>query len=87
MGYVMPCLFASLRFGNILEDPIEETRYNMIVKTRDLRDPEKLKGKCRSCNYRSICGGCKVRSYELGGDWFGEDPLCSYNPEESTSSG
>ena len=35
-----------------------------------------LKGKCGSCRYMEICGGCRARSYALSGDFLGPDPSC-----------
>ena len=80
-GYAMPCLFAPIRFKNVLDEPIEEVYADMVEKTKDLRDPEKLRGRCGECEYKYICGGCRVRAYMLTGDWFAEDPLCAYKPQ------
>jgi radical SAM protein with 4Fe4S-binding SPASM domain len=86
-GNVMPCLFAPLRFGNALNKPLEEIYMKMVEETSKLRDPENLKGKCKVCKYRYICGGCRVRAFELTGDWFAPDPLCNYNPYENGNNG
>jgi len=82
-GNAMPCLFAPLRFGNILEEPLSDIYLKMVEETNRLRDPENLKGKCRFCKYKYICGGCRVRAFELTGDWHAPDPLCSYDPYEN----
>jgi len=41
-----------------------------------LRDRDRLKGRCGSCEYRYICGGCRRRAYALTGDLLAEDPGC-----------
>jgi len=81
-GNVMPCLFAPLRFGNVFNEPLSEIYLRMLEETNKLRDPENLKGKCRACKYKHICSGCRVRAFELTGDWHAPDPLCNYNPFE-----
>ncbi|ADM27659.1 Radical SAM domain protein [Ignisphaera aggregans DSM 17230] len=83
-GYAMPCLFAPLRFKNVLNESLDEVYLDMIEKTKHLRNPEALRGKCGVCKYKYICGGCRVRAYELTGDWLASDPLCPYASEDET---
>jgi radical SAM protein with 4Fe4S-binding SPASM domain len=45
-----------------------------------LRDPDQLKGKCRVCKYRVVCGGQRGRAYALTGDYLESDPACAYQP-------
>jgi radical SAM protein with 4Fe4S-binding SPASM domain len=52
---------------------------------RDLRDFNKLKGKCGRCEYKDVCGGCRARAYFHYGDYLEEDPGCVYIPAESGS--
>jgi radical SAM protein with 4Fe4S-binding SPASM domain len=82
-GNVMACLFTPLRFGNALDEPLSEIYLKMVRETNKLRDPESLKGKCGICRYKYVCGGCRVRAFELTGDWHASDPLCSYDPYEN----
>jgi MoaA/NifB/PqqE/SkfB family radical SAM enzyme len=35
-----------------------------------------LKGKCGTCKYKNICGGCRSRAYATSGDYLAEDPVC-----------
>jgi radical SAM protein with 4Fe4S-binding SPASM domain len=37
-------------------------------------------GKCGSCEYRAICGGCRARAYAETGDVMAEDASCAYVP-------
>ncbi|MGD8990869.1 MAG: SPASM domain-containing protein, partial [Desulfobacterales bacterium] len=49
----------------------------------ELRDYDKLKGKCGACEYKRVCGGCRARAYEATGDFMREEPLCSYKPRSN----
>ena len=35
-----------------------------------------LKGRCGSCTFSKLCGGCRANSYLLDEDLFGENPMC-----------
>ncbi len=66
-GDVTPCPYLPIKLGNILEDEFEHIwRDNPVLKK--LRNPEELKGKCGSCDYKSVCGGCRARAYGLTTD-------------------
>jgi radical SAM protein len=76
-GEVMPSGFLPLAAGNVRqEDPV--TIYREAQLFRDLRDPEKLKGKCGECEFREVCGGSRARAYAMTGDVFASDPSCPY---------
>jgi len=45
-----------------------------------LRDPNRLEGKCGECEYRTICGGSRARSYALTGNPYAEEPDCEFIP-------
>jgi radical SAM protein with 4Fe4S-binding SPASM domain len=40
-------------------------------------------GKCGSCEYRDVCGGCRARAFANTGDVMGSDDSCSYEPDGS----
>jgi heme d1 biosynthesis radical SAM protein NirJ len=45
--------------------------------------PRPLKGRCRVCSYRDVCGGnTRVRAFQLTGDPWWEDPACYLDDEE-----
>jgi heme d1 biosynthesis radical SAM protein NirJ len=45
--------------------------------------PRPLKGRCRVCRARAICGGnTRVRAFQLTGDPWWEDPACYLDDEE-----
>jgi hypothetical protein len=39
-----------------------------------------LGGRCGSCEFSRICGGCRCRAYAAFGDYLAEDPACAYQP-------
>jgi MoaA/NifB/PqqE/SkfB family radical SAM enzyme len=45
-----------------------------------LRDPHRLAGKCRLCEYVMDCGGSRARAWSFTGDWLASDPACGYQP-------
>ncbi|MEM5766554.1 MAG: radical SAM protein [Candidatus Aenigmatarchaeota archaeon] len=74
-GNVLPCPFLRISAGNLYH----ENLYNIWNKSKLLillRNRKKFKGKCKNCEYLSICGGCRSRAYYLAGDLLGEDPWC-----------
>ncbi len=80
IGEVNPSGFLPLPAGNVRQSPLAELyRHSPIF--RDLRDPDRLKGKCRVCQYRTTCGGSRARAYALTGDYLEADPSCIYQPE------
>jgi radical SAM protein with 4Fe4S-binding SPASM domain len=65
--------------GNVREMSLKEI-YNESKIFKDLKDPEKLKGKCGRCEYRRICGGSRARAFALTGDYLTQEPRCIYTP-------
>jgi radical SAM protein with 4Fe4S-binding SPASM domain len=45
-----------------------------------LRSENPYSGRCRQCEYRNLCGGCRARAYIASGDYLAEEPLCAYEP-------
>ncbi|RKY01711.1 MAG: heme b synthase [Spirochaetes bacterium] len=78
-GVVQPCGYLEINCGNIREKPLEEIWRDSSV-FNDLRDYDKLKGKCGICEYRKVCGGCRARAYTMLGDYLAEEPFCTYQP-------
>jgi radical SAM protein with 4Fe4S-binding SPASM domain len=74
-GDVYPCAFLQIKAGNIREKSLSEIWYGSeLLKT--LRNRTLLKGKCKECEYRETCGGCRGRAYASSGDYLAEDPVC-----------
>ncbi|MEA2101091.1 MAG: radical SAM protein [Thermodesulfobacteriota bacterium] len=80
-GVVQPCGFLQIPCGNIRQESFADIWTGSKTLTM-LRDPNKLKGKCRSCTYRDVCGGCRARAYEIKGDELKTDPICWYKAEK-----
>ncbi|MDD3878310.1 MAG: radical SAM protein [Bacteroidales bacterium] len=76
-GAVSPCpLFADqISGGNIRETSLKKILFESEVFVK-ITDRKQLKGKCGTCKYNFTCGGCRVMSYYLTGDFMAEDPTC-----------
>ena len=81
-GNVYPCQFWSdLKLGNIREESIKDILEKDIVEM--LRNKHKyLKGKCGSCKFKEVCGGCRVRAKQVYNDMWQEDPSCYLSMRE-----
>ena len=78
-GIVQPCGFLDLNCGDVTKEPFNDIWVNS-AQFKELRDTNRLKGKCGICEYRKVCGGCRARAFEATGDFMDEEPLCLYQP-------
>jgi heme b synthase len=78
-GNVLPCSYFPKPAGNVREKSFKEI-WEESELFRELRDFKKYKGKCGSCEYVNVCGGCRARAYSVHGDYLEEEPFCSYIP-------
>jgi AdoMet-dependent heme synthase len=76
-GTVQPCGFLQIDCGNIRKQPIADI-WDDSQLLMQLRDEVNLKGKCGSCRFVTICGGCRARAYEVHGDAMEVDSICWY---------
>lgn len=83
-GKVQPCGYLELECGDIRAEPFSFIWENSPVFGM-LRDYSRYKGKCGSCEYLKVCGGCRARAYEYTGDFLAEEPLCTYIPKSMRS--
>jgi AdoMet-dependent heme synthase len=80
IGEIQPSGFLPLTAGNVrTDDVVDVYRHSQLFM--DLRDPDKLKGRCNICEYRDVCGGQRGRAYGVTGDYLESDPACSYIPQ------
>lgn len=79
-GEVCPSGFLPVSGGDVREGDVVEI-YREAPVFRDMRDPDRLKGKCGACEYRRLCGGSRARAWAVTGDWLESDPFCAYVPE------
>lgn len=77
-GEVTPCPYMPLSVGNVLETPFEAIWRDSPVLRR-LREAPRG-GRCGSCEFSALCGGCRCRAFAATGDYLAEDPGCSYAP-------
>lgn len=70
---------------------VRETRLSEIYRDSpflmELRDMDRLKGKCGRCEFRWPCGGSRARAYAVTGDYMAEEPLCAYEPPVQAGGG
>lgn len=65
--------------GNVRERPLSQIyRYSPFLM--ELRDMDRLKGRCGRCEFRWVCGGSRARAYATSGDYLAEEPYCVYQP-------
>ncbi|GBE03576.1 MAG TPA: radical SAM protein [Nitrospirae bacterium] len=78
-GNVLPCSYFPKSGGNIREQSFKDIWENSELFLQ-MRDFKKYKGKCGSCEYINVCGGCRARAYAVTGDYLDEEPFCGYIP-------
>ena len=78
-GNVHPCQF----WTNKVLGNVREKRFSSIWNNTEdeflsmLRNKGAyLKGKCGECQYKDVCGGCRVRAEAVYEDMWQEDPCC-----------
>ncbi|GAE24847.1 radical SAM domain heme biosynthesis protein [Halalkalibacter wakoensis JCM 9140] len=80
VGDVYPSGLLPVRAGNVRETPLAEI-YRESPIFKNLRNPDKYKGKCGVCEFRYICGGSRSRAYAITGDYMESEPYCVYIPK------
>ena len=78
-GVVQPCGFLDLNCGDVTQASFSDI-WHHSEHFITLRNYKNLKGKCGSCEYKHVCGGCRARAFEATGDYLSEEPLCAYQP-------
>jgi radical SAM protein len=78
-GQVYPSGFLPISAGNVRQASLVEI-YRQHPLFVQLRDADRLQGKCGICAFRHLCGGSRARAYAVTGDPLGSDPLCPYTP-------
>ena len=74
-GNVQPCVFMPLIIGNLKTEKLENLWANYPVLV-ELRDRDKLKGRCGKCEFKFVCGGCRARAFAYHNDYLMSDPGC-----------
>jgi len=79
-GDVHPSGFLPITAGNVRNASLVDL-YRTHPLFLALRNPDRLKGRCGQCEFRTVCGGSRARAFATTGDYLDEDPACSYVPE------
>ncbi|TRO51186.1 radical SAM protein [Candidatus Bathyarchaeota archaeon] len=74
-GKVQPCVFMPLIIGDLKIEKIEDVWVTSSILL-DLRDRQRLKGRCSKCEYKFVCGGCRARALSYYNDYLMSDPGC-----------
>jgi len=80
-GEVLPCSYFPKSAGNVKKTPFK-TIWEESELFLQLRDFKGYKDNCGQCEYVSVCGGCRARSYAMTGDFLAQEPFCSYVPRK-----
>ncbi len=75
---VYPCVKLRVSAGNLKEQSLKDIWLNSPLFA-SLRDWHNLKGHCPSCQYVSVCRGCRADAWARTGDYLAPDPLCWLN--------
>jgi heme b synthase len=78
-GDVQPCSYFPMAAGNVREHSFREIWENSKI-FQDIRSFKDYKGRCGSCEYLGVCGGCRARAFAVSDDYMEEEPFCSYVP-------
>jgi len=82
-GEVYPCGYLPAVAGDLRKQSFAEV-WNSAGVLSDLRQTDKLEGKCGCCEFRNICMGCRARAYAASGNYMAEEPFCRYEPMAMT---
>ena len=79
-GEVFPCGYLPVHCGSVREQPFAEI-WRTSQDFANLRDFDKLTGKCGRCEYKGVCGGCRARAFALTGNYLAAEPACTHRPQ------
>jgi radical SAM protein with 4Fe4S-binding SPASM domain len=82
-GELTPCPYLPVSVGNLKEESFVKL-WNESKTFQDLRNRDLLEGKCGTCEFREVCGGCRARAYATSGNYLAEDASCEYQPGQSS---
>ena len=86
-GDVQTCGFLDISAGNLVENDFDFKKIWLESEfLNEIRDTSSYKGKCKTCEYLSLCGGCRARAYAVSGDYLASDPICNYQKRKSHES-
>jgi len=74
-GDVHPCVFLPINVGNLKKEKFMDVWLNSELFNA-LRNRDNLKGACRKCDFKYICGGCRARAKTYKNDIMASDIGC-----------
>jgi radical SAM protein with 4Fe4S-binding SPASM domain len=75
-GDVLPCRRLPIVVGNVGQTPLADL-YDEAELLRQLRDRERIPGRCVACAHARTCGGgLRCLAYAVTGDPWAADPGC-----------
>jgi radical SAM protein with 4Fe4S-binding SPASM domain len=83
-GDVTPCGYLPLPAGNIRKQSFRDIWENSAL-FRNLRDSSLLSGRCGSCDFKDVCGGCRARGFYAYGHVQAEEPYCVTEPHQENT--
>jgi len=78
-GDLTPCPFIAESVGNLKDSSFKDLWDNAPLMNQ-LRDRKSLEGKCGTCEFSSMCSGCRARAFAETGNYMAEDNSCDYEP-------
>jgi len=84
IGEVGGCGYLPLLAGSVRQDSLVQV-YRESPLFKSIRDPNLLQGRCGTCEYRVLCGGCRARALGATGNYLEEEPFCTYQPTPRTA--
>jgi radical SAM protein with 4Fe4S-binding SPASM domain len=76
-GDVQTCGFLNVSAGNLVDNNYDFPKVWLKSSfLNEIRNREGYTGRCGTCQYLSVCGGCRARAHEMTGDHLGSDPIC-----------
>ncbi len=80
-GGVTACPYIPEEEGSIRDQKFWDI-WDQSLTFQSLRNPM-LQGKCGSCEFQKLCGGCRARPLAMGGSLMDTDPWCVHTPDGS----
>ncbi|NOY87671.1 MAG: radical SAM protein [Deltaproteobacteria bacterium] len=80
-GDVQPCSYFPRAAGNVRDKSFRKIWENSAL-FNDIRSFKDYKGRCGSCEYLGVCGGCRARAFAISGDYMDEEPFCGHIPKK-----
>lgn len=74
-GTLLPCRRLEIPIGNILTDGFFKVWYTSKILW-DLRQKNRMRSACGSCEFLGKCRGCRAAAYAATGDYLSHDPHC-----------